>query len=267
MPYPVNAQAWTARYLSEDELVPLIDCRLAGERFTLRLRGGNEFGRQLRSFGQIVAGDAIPCELTFLRQRVEQSDHRPGLTAREPGGGAKATFRIMAKIAAWLPRTEAEKKEKELLLASGSSELWCAVVEGREPWILNADFVRRWIARHVLYLSRLSHDTKFEKRWPAKQRQQINEARKLKCDKFERRIQTFCHTAARMLVEFAKRQSVGKIIYNDSDQAYMPSFQWFKLKTLLRQKCDESGIAFQHANPSADVTPKNADALADQGKQ
>jgi hypothetical protein len=261
VPYPIPSQGWKASYLSETEKVPIVRVRFDQRTVHLRLRGGHEFRRQLGAFAQIVGGEAVPCQMAIYRKRVTESDSRPGVTSRENGGGTKAIHRIMVKLVAWLPRSaRCAGANSTMLVKTSAHEFWCAVVEGREPWILNADHVRGWIAAHNKRISRLSQDTKYEKRIPERMRRQINDRLSLMSQKQHDRLATWNHTATAMLVGFAQRQKVMTVEYNDTDKTYLPSFPWFDLRTKLQQKLEAAGIGFKHA--SAEVPSENADALA-----
>ena len=60
---------------------------------------------------------------------------------------------------------------------TGKDFFWQATIEGRDPWILNADHVQSVVTAHMLRLGRLSEDTKYEKRWPKRQRANIAQYR------------------------------------------------------------------------------------------
>jgi hypothetical protein len=159
----------------------------------------------------------------------------------------------MCKLVAWLPRTGAVAGARTLQLRTAKDHLWIAEVEGREPWILNADHVRRWQTEHRRYLNRISDDTKYEKRWPKRMRANIKEARARRCDKNHRRLQSFMQQTVASLAGYAQRQKVGEVIYDDGEAGYMESFPWFQLRERLKTKLDEVGIAFTHQPASGNV--------------
>lgn len=242
VPYPVPAAGWRAHWLSEEERVPLVSMRLGGERVTLRLRGGFNFRRQLDGFGAIVSGDALAGGLEIYRQGAHASDHRPG--------AEKSGAHIMVKLVAWLPRQERRAKEKErtMLLRTDKESFLVGEIDGRaEPWVLNADQVRRWIAAHRVRLDRLGADTKFEKRWPAESRRGIAEVREAMAVKQRHRLHSWCHMAAAMAVGFARRQGVTRISFDDGEKGFATSFPWHELKKLVEEKCQKEGLEFASA--------------------
>jgi len=263
-PYPVPASAWKIRWLSEKERVPIVSIRLGGERIELRLRGGSEFRHQLGAFEKILAGDAIPGELLIRRQATTGSDHQNGVTERgAAGGSAKVSYRVMIQMAAFLPRKEYTAATKELLLSTTDQEFWVAVVEGAQPWVLNCDHVRRWQRAHRNQLDRLSQDSKHEKRWPTANRRHMQDHRDSVCKKYRDRIDTFCSQSSALLSNFAKRQGVGVVCYDDSKRGYLPEFNWSGLRLKLGSKLDEYGIKLELKDASADVVSKTEEPLAE----
>ncbi len=250
VPYPLPAQSWSIRYLSDEQKVPVLRVTISSQPFHLRLRGGHEFKRQLRVVDQLIAGQAQPCELALYRVAVSANAERPGVTDRESGGGIKQQFRIMAKLVAWIPRAQPEARNGERVcrLSRGKDCFLVAEVDDRpDPWVLNADHVKRWILSHTERRQRLSQDIKHEKRWPASNRQQTNDFLDLLCRKQNHRIETFSHTATKMLAEFCARQRVTKLIYDESSTEYLPSYPWHALAEMLRYKLGERGIAVETA--------------------
>lgn len=239
VPYPLPAQIWSARWLSDTEHVPLLKVRLGSENFHLRLRGGPQFRRQLDAFAQLIADEAVPCELALYRVRVSESDHRPGL---ESGG---VQWRIMAKLVMWLPRRETKAVTAELTLKRGADALWIAELAGKDPWVLHADHVRSWVIGHAERLRRFATDQKLEPRKPKWQAEGPNNFRARFCLKQNHRLDTFCHTASKMLAEYCVRQKVARVIYDSEPTEYLSAFPWFKLEQLLEYKLHERGIAIE----------------------
>lgn len=220
-PYPVHNAEWKAELI---EGKPHVRFNLKGERWLIRLKSGAEFGRQLAIFRQIVNG-AKQCELTIYRQ-----------------GSQKHT---MVKLACWVPKPEV-KTGHTMLVRTDPNAFWVVEMEGRQPWILNADHVRRWQMAHKTYLQRISEDTKREKRWPRKVMDNINKARDLRCEKNNNRLDSWAHEATAMLAAYATRNGVGEVIYDDSNKDYLPSFPWHTLKTKLKYKLEAAGLALMY---------------------
>ncbi len=257
VPFPAHNAAWTAayqEYVGKDEQiskVPTISVPLGMKRWILRLRGGNERRRQLAAFAQIVSGEAIQGELSLYRVRSSSSSHRSRMAETHSGGGVPISYRIMCKLVAWLPRPQVEKsREGTLEVRTGSNALWIALAPEREdPWILHANYVRRWIKVHRWKLDQISDDTKAERRRPKRNRRQTNEHLDKLTTKQHRRLDSFCQRATAMLVAFAGRCQVAEISYDDSNRRYFPiEFPWYRLRELLQQKAEEVGLGFRIAS-------------------
>jgi hypothetical protein len=241
-PYPVPATGWTAAWLSETERVPLVSIRLGDARIVLRLRGGAQFRRQLAQFGEMIAGEVLTGALDLYRVPANASDHRPTDFEKH---------RIMVKMVGWFPLRSAPDRKGVCRVRTAEEQLLVAECDGRDPWIFNADRVRQQITGYERRRQRLSQDTKFEKRWPAESRRQLAEVRDGMTTRQHHYLDTFCHTAAKLLVGFALRQNVARLEYNDSVRDYMPTFPWHKLSQLIEQKCQSEGLEFASATESA----------------
>jgi hypothetical protein len=239
IPYPIHNQAWEASYLTDTEKVPLLTVRLAGQRFTLRLKGGPQMYRQLTAFDALITGRALAGEAALYRVRINRAD--PGAGVEDRG----LFTRVMAKLVMWLPKQAQGAAAGELRLARGKDCLWCAEISRHDPWRLNADYARTWIIGHQNFLHRISEDEKAERRAPKVARKHLNELRARRVLKHQHRMDTFCHTAAKMLAEYAVRQKIARVIYDPAPTDYMPSFPWFKLEQMLQYKLDERHIALE----------------------
>lgn len=267
VPFPVHNQGWKGEWQETTGTdgqtcrVPTVSFRIGDKRWTVRLRGGPHFHRQKQAFEQIVSGEAVQGELAVYRQRANGNDNRIGMKDREPGGRANVSYRIMVKLVAWMPRGEQRTGLRgKLLLRRSSAHYWIAEVVGREPWILNADHVRRWCAQHRKYVRRMAEDLKQEKRWPAKMRAQMQDALDRKTTKYKRRMQSWCHQASAALAQFARRQGVERVVYDDADRGYLESFQWYMQDAMLANSLDEFGIVLEAAPASAeDVETPNSE--------
>jgi hypothetical protein len=104
-PYPIRAADWKAEYGPDN--VPLIRCNIAGTKYTIKLRGGHQFARQLKAFRQLIEGKADQSELAFYRVKANDNDNRSG----EKSKGQQ--YRIMAKMCLWLPKEDQVRNPKE----------------------------------------------------------------------------------------------------------------------------------------------------------
>lgn len=245
--YPTPAiapsQGWRAHY-GEDN-VPLVDVTLPGGRFTLRLRGGNEFRRQLTAFRQMVEGTAVCGELAFYRQRANGSDHRNGVEARTEAG-AKVSWCVMCKLVAWLPRPKQNGEQTGTLFVRTDKDSLLVALDAKDErlWIHHADHIRRWEAEHRRRLNRWSDDQKAEQRPDAT----FAARREAAVLKYRRRMKSAIQEAVAQLANFARRRHFAAVRYDDREQNFCGRFPWFELRTRLAVKLDEYGIALELAS-------------------
>src|SRR5690242_10967289 len=96
-PFPVHKDAWLP-FRSEKTGAPVVNLNLAGNRVSLRLRGGDEFRSALKIFDAIIAGDCSQQELSICSQSNFGRNGRR-YVERTPGGGNKVPYRVMLRIA------------------------------------------------------------------------------------------------------------------------------------------------------------------------
>ncbi len=250
-PYPAAfpSQAWTPSYepAGKDggDLIPCVSVPIRrGQRFLLQLRGGAEFARQLRDFKLLVSGQASKSEIALFRKRVGGNENRNGVSGRD-SGGQNTEFRLMCKMVGWFPRTPRGETSGILSVKSTVDSMLVAVNEKEEKiWWLNSDHVRRWYAGHKRRLQRWSEDQKHELR-PNPPLQSIREQ---VCINLRNRIDSFIKETVAQLCGVAVRRRLAEIRYDDSDQRYLPVFQWFALQERLATKCNELGIKYIYLN-------------------
>ena len=145
-PYPIRPHDWRCE---KDGEIIMVNARLAGRRWKLRLRGGHQFRRQLASVHQLLAGEAIGAELALYERRSNGNDRRPQSTGRD-SGGQKCVSRLMCKMVMWLPRKETGKQKTGTLVVRTDTEslLVALDIKGEKLWVENCDQVRRWTAEH-----------------------------------------------------------------------------------------------------------------------
>lgn len=128
--------------------------------------------------------------------------------------------------------------------------------EGRQPWNINADHLKRWQMEHKVYLQRMSEDKKRERRIDPKQKKNMEIAVELKCNKYHDRLDTGIKQVVAQVAEFCKRQKVWQLVYDDSDQSYIScGFPWHQLKTCLGHKLQEIGVSevFRETNEGESI--------------
>ena len=252
VPYPFHCDTWSLSLGEDKEL--LASLRMAGRRWTLRLRGGHDFARQRSVLVRVAAGEHKQGEAAIYQRRTSTGDHRPSVEGRAPS-------RLMLKLCVWLPRTSRES-EGTLYVRTGVDAFWTyRVGENGEPHYLRADHVRRWIAEHRSKLDHMADDTKFEKRWPKRMREQMDERVKAWCRKQHKRMDSFTHESTAMLAAFAERRKVASVLYDDRDQGFAAQFPWAELRTKLEYKLRDRSIGITFA--SAEVVDGPADVLAE----
>jgi hypothetical protein len=252
-PFIVPSRGWASLYGPDNN--PLVHFRLAGERWTLRLRGGHQYRRPLKSFGQIVSGLAVPGELAIYRQRENGSDHRNGVKDRD-SGGQHAHYRIMCKMAAWLPRdVEPRPREGVLFVTQADDALLVALnAKNERLWTINADHVRRWIAENRRRNNRRSEDRKMEVRGSG----HMDSSGERHSIKYRRRMKSACDQFAAQVVNYAKRWKFAAVRAVASGSGYAPDFTWCALWQAIEQRCNQHGIDFQKETPNGQDSDEEA---------
>ena len=251
-PFPVDADGVKLSYA--DGGFPVVSLQLPGlGSVPFRLKRRADFGRQLAMFKQLHDGTAIKGEAAIYRN--SKGD-------------------LLVKLVGKFPKREAVGREHVCLLHTDPAAFLVAEIDGRSPWILNADHLKRWQASHPSYRQRASEDSKREKRMDARQRAFLNQSRELRCDKHNHRLDTAVHQLTAQVARFCERQKVACVVYDDAIRDYLPEFQWHKVQTRLSYKLDALGIQFVARNsvPSEEFSewltnPKAVWSLALAGKR
>jgi len=241
-PFPMHNAAWKARY--DEGGRPLVLVKLPSGPFTLRLRGGNQFRRQLTAFRQIVEGQAVQGELALYRQRANAGDHRGGGKGRDSGGRQFAT-RVMCKMVAWLPRTPTREGTGTLLVTTAPDAMVVALnAKDEKLFSIHGDHIRRWTITHQSQLQRWSDDSKMEVRRGSVP---FASRREAACGKFNRRMDTAVKEIAAQVVNYAARRRFAEVRWIGGDSGFVGSFRWHALIERMRTKCNEFGIQFETA--------------------
>lgn len=248
LPYPVHNKDYTLSYAeTEGEdgqkmQVPVVICNLGGKRWTIQLRSGFQFKKQMNDFADLMAGGALKGELAIYRRRSNGS-HRRTASDKVPGGGQRTSYRIMVKIVGHFLRTESSRKTLgSLVVRTGKKALLVAVcAEDKKPWLYHADFLRRVIYEYERKRQNISDDMKAENRPASKalRERTAKMAYRQKC-----RLDTEVRRMAAMLVNYAVRRKVGRLEYSDDDQRYFQVFPWNTLRDYVSQACDKQDVEF-----------------------
>jgi hypothetical protein len=257
-PYPIRSTDW---HCGRDGGTIVVNARLAGRRWKLRLRGGHQFCRQLTAVSQLLEGKAVSAELALYERRVNGGDHRPSRSERD-GGGQQYATRLMCKMVMWLPRKEAASgKAGTLFVRTDSESLLLALdIKGERLWVENCDQVRRWTAEHYRRLNRWSEDQKAKQRPHAKHQGR----RETAAEKYRRRLDSLCHEVSSHLAEFAGRRRYAVVRYDDSNQSYCTQFPWAKLRGQIEHKLSERGIQFERCDGEEDAMTARSNASEEQ---
>jgi hypothetical protein len=242
-PFPVRAQEAGGRLSYADGGFPVATLPIPGlGRVAFRLKRGAEFGRQLAMFRELHDGTAKLGQCDLYRN----------------GKGD-----LLLKLVGHFPRRErATERTHAMLLRTDPAALLVAEIDGRSPWILNGDHLRRWQAAHRAYLRRTGEELKREKRMDPRQRAGLTGPRELRCEKHRHRLGTAVHQITAQVARFAERQRVGVVVFDDHERRFLPDgFPWHMLGERLAYKLDEIGV---HLVSRDSVAPGEFDAwLAD----
>ena len=233
-PFPVPHQSWSAYYgAGRTGKQPIISVRIGDRKFQLRLRNYAQYRRQLRAFAQIVAGDAVPCELALYRRRDC----------------------LLCKIVAWIPRPAAENRREGVLLVRTANDALLIALNTRDErtWTYNADHVPRWVAEHYERLHRWSEDTKAEQ-GPVPS---FAARRQAAAMKYHNRMRTAAYQAAANVAGYARRRRFTTISYDDRVKSWCPEFPWQILRSRLSVLLGEYGMRFEIVSANGQVKDKD----------
>ena len=267
-PFSNPAQACSVEYVHAGkdggDMVPAVNVvLLRGKRFTLQLRGGGEFARQIADFKLIVQGRAIQSEITLIRQRVSGGSNRSSPGTQRDGGGQRFSTRLMCKIVGWFPRTPKKDRTGTMFVRTDADSFLVALdVKQQKLRVWNCDHVRRWISEHTRRINRLSDDQKAEQRPLAK----FQSRREADAWKFRNRIDSCIREAVAQVAGVADRMRFAEVKLDDTDRSYFGArFDWSGFLGRLKTKLDELGIVLtiRSGDASGDVKLKTPDPLAE----
>lgn len=230
-PVPYHNQSWKAA--RDDDGRPLVSLRMGGERITLRLRGGHEFKRQSKGYGQIVDGLAMQGELALYEVSGQKSDHR---------NGGKGHTRLMCKMIAWVPKAKSKPRTGVLYLNTANDAMIMANnAKNQRLWALNGNHILRWAAQHEVQLQRWYEDSKLELR---RKHVPFEARRHHACLKYNHRMNTAADEMAAQVVNYADRRSYAEIRWITGLPKMTLNFPWFRCESRIKQLCDERGINY-----------------------
>lgn len=205
---------------------------LSGHRYTVRLRGGSNYSRPLKT----------------IRASIEQGlvgDSKIWVDRR-----GQVILGIACKVSA-----DKQGSGRGVLSVSTARESFIVATKEKTdtPFVINADHVRGWQSERNRRQQRLRQDRK-----SGSCRRYVKEKQAEVSRKHQDRLASFTHEAAAHIVQHARRRKVRTVRYDDTIRRYFgKEFPWFEFRGKLRDKCEEAGIDFQHA--AQDVTPAELD--------
>lgn len=199
---------------------------LTGQRIRVRIGGGPPFARQMNAVRLALSSGKLGAASVFLKR----SCNKP-----------------MVAIATSLP-LPTKRVGRAMNVGTHPVAFLTAELEGRQVWVLNADHLRRQEESHRVFLERFRQDTKYEHRWDRQTRRNMGRAMETRCQKNKDRRQDYVKKAAANLVNFALRNGVATILYQDVCRDYLKQFCWFEVAIAIASKCESESIEFIHVN-------------------
>lgn len=223
VPVPINSQA--SRIALEKQRWTF-EFRYSGSWYSLQLRQGLQFARQIRALQSIQAGETEPGEAALYWRDKS----------------------LILKIAGWFRRGESAGCG-EVKARTASDAFLIAVSSSGAIWKLNGDHVRRWIVGAENQQQRLREDLKAERRFPKYMREGIVDRMGALSRQRSDRLQSWSHESSMQIVNWTKRQHAVKLVWDDQEQSQVGSlFPWFAFREMLKAKCEMAGIEFEHAS-------------------
>lgn len=221
-------------HLSEDNQGNIdATLRLLGDTtYTVRLRGGSNYARQLRTIKQAVATGAVRDSKIWLDRR------------------GVATLGIACKI----PAPVARNNSGVLKVQTGRDAFIIATKEqDTTPFTINADHVKGWIAERKRRQQRLRQDRK-----SGASREAVKRAQAVISRNHTNKMRTFVQQVAAKISEYAGRRRVAVVEFDCTIKSYLGrDFPYFDLENKLMHKCEELGVEFVKA--TAEVQPAAGD--------
>lgn len=230
-PWPVRAQE--LRVYRDAAGRPHASLTLPGGRVKVRLADGPEFRRQLRQFDLLLADVG----------RLKQAK----VTGRRTAGRlVGADLRLVGAFDAAEKRGEGPAA----LIRTDPHALFVVEVEGRRPWLLNFDHLRRLQAAHRVFLQRFAEDLKHEKRVPSRRRAGMEARRAARCEAHRKRLDSELHQASAQVAGYCGRAGVSVAVYDDAEKGYVPDgFPWAALRGLVAYKLAGVGVEVAIGGP------------------
>lgn len=222
-----------------------LTCRLQSRRWVLLLSARRGARRVLDTLARVARGE-LDHGVAQLAWMWSGGGPVQGRTA--PGGGSQRRRKLIARVLVYVERSAPRVQSADVLAVSTQPDGLLAATLGSRPekiWFFNAPHLPRRVAAHMERLQRMSEDRKSERRMPRRRARQMNDHGSACTRRFHAFIDTLVKQCARLLVNYAVRRRVCRIILDTSCRTYCQSFPYFKLETRIKQLCCEERIAFE----------------------
>jgi hypothetical protein len=226
-------QAWS---LHEEQGQWSVSVRLSEARWRLRLRGGAPMRRQLQRLRQIAEGQAERGSLAIYESRSSRGD------SNAP--------RVMAKIAAWLPKTASG--DRSLVVHARTDEQSLLAAEPR--WRIDPAPIRSVLAADARRRSSLLANLQ-STRASGGRTEGIRRALDELSDRTRRRLFESCRTYAAHLAAHAEACGACEVRYDDRVRPALSHFPWELLRRRIAEKLDERGIRFVNGHAATRTEP------------
>lgn len=196
---------------------------------------------------------------------VEKRSHGRDTNDRENSGGQLFRSALRLEMSYYKPRLSREPGDSILNVRTGPEGLLTAIRDDEKLWFYHADHAKRLVskhANHLVRLQRLSDDRKAERRKPNREKRSYLSMVDAVCETDRNRMTSLCHEVSASLVQFAVRQHVATIVYDDKDKSFCGSFPWAKLSTMIQQKAHAARIKVEMVSASGLVPKKKRGSLA-----
>jgi len=248
VPFSIPAKYWT---LTSQNNRWQVSVPMAGRHWTLRLRGGAHMWRQVAFLEQLGQGKAQDAHLSLYQRTVRVSDHRTE---------AFRGTRLMCRISAHFPRT-LQTEAQHTLHVRTTPESFLVATLGKDDWHLMGHQVRRWLAHDERLRRGIVVDLKGVRASRDEQRGLLERLGKI-AGRSRNRLRTWCHEAARRVVDYAVRRRVSLIVYDDHSRDFVQQFPWTLLARFIQEKANQHGITVVLSNHVGATTPRDSSASA-----
>jgi len=222
-PFPIHNASWHLTQEKGGQIV--FDCRLPSGRVAMRLRTKDKGGKY---------------RMEALKHLIDNPDLRGEAALLKKSDGT-----IMVKIVGWFPKVVRPMSGELWVRTSASVLLTIFNERDEQQMVIHGDWIRRKVAGHSAGLERWHDDQKLERRVPKRRRRKSLEDMRAQTDKMHNRLKTFVDQTASQVVNFAVRQKLAVLRYDDREQGYFLSFRWDELKQRIETLCGVHNIKFE----------------------